>query len=179
MPITLLTVLEVPQESGNIEHEPFVSVAVGTSHNVVPYLEKGMTQRKRKRSERVISFKEIDNFTGKPNDEVAAIINDNVSKLGHRSTHQQEQTNLPVGRAQPKTTITANMVENLTVKATYKVNTVKFPFILSDGMVKLVELIATRFQLSLGSFRLNYKDEDGDMILITCDSDLMGSGGLL
>ncbi|GJZ91162.1 NIN-like protein [Tanacetum coccineum] len=177
LPITLLTVLEVPQESGNIEHEPFVSVAVGTSHNVVPYLEKGMTQRKRKRSERVISFKEIDNFTGKPNDEVAAIINDNVSKLGHRSTHQQEQTNLPVGRAQPKTTITANMVENLTVKATYKVNTVKFPFILSDGMVKLVELIATRFQLSLGSFKLNYKDEDGDMILITCDSDLMGSVG--
>nr|GEX21608.1 NIN-like protein [Tanacetum cinerariifolium] len=167
----------VPQESLNIEHEPFVSVSERTSHNVVPYLEKGMTQRKRKRSERVISLEEIDNITGKPNDEAAAIINDNISKLGHKSTHQQELTNLPVGRAQPETTITANAVENLTVKATYKVNTVNFPFILSDEMVKLVELIATRFQLSLGSFKLNYEDEDGDMILIACDTDLMGSVG--
>ncbi|PWA35097.1 NIN-like protein [Artemisia annua] len=183
LPINLLTVPEVPQESENIEHEPFVSVTVGTSHNVVPNLEKGTTQRKRKRSERVISLEEIDNLTGKPNDHVA-IIND-ISKLGHRSTHQQEQTNLPVGRAQPETTITeqyidntaANTVENLTVKATYKVNTVKFPFILSDGMVKLVELIATRFQLSPGSFKLKYEDEDGDMILITCDPDLMRSVG--
>ena len=65
----------------------------------------------------------------------------------------------------------------MTVKATYKVNTVKFPFILSDGMVKLVELIATRFHLSPGSFKLKYEDKDGDMILITCDSDLMGSVG--
>ena len=76
MPINLLTVSEVPQESENIKHKPFVCVAAGTSHNVVPNLEKGVTQRKRKRSERVISnLEEINNLTGKPNDKAEAIIN--------------------------------------------------------------------------------------------------------
>ena len=122
--------------------------------------------------------------------------------------HNEVQTNLPDGSAQPKTTIgeqdikitsaanivkdlptksthkettentsAANTVKTLTIKATYKENTVKFPFSLSDGLVKLEELVATRFQLSPGSFRLKYADADGDMILIACDSDLMGSVG--
>ena len=37
------------------------------------------------------------------------------------------------------------------------------------------ELITSKFQLKLGSFSLKYKDRDGDMILIACDSDLMES----
>ncbi|GKC65643.1 NLP3-like protein, partial [Tanacetum coccineum] len=41
------------------------------------------------------------------------------------------------------------------------------------GMVKLEELVATRFQLSLGSFKLKYEDTDGDMILIAGDLDLI------
>nr|GEY24148.1 protein NLP3-like [Tanacetum cinerariifolium] len=111
-------------------------------------------------------------------------------------SHKEEQTNLPDGSAQPKTTIgeqyiktksthkententsAANTVKILTIKATYKENTVKFPFSLSDGLVKLEELVATRFQLSPGNFRLKYADADGDMILIACDSDLLGSVG--
>ena len=90
------------------------------------------------------------------------------SKHGkHSSTpirHQQVQTNLPDELAQPETI--------LTIKATYKKDMVRFSFKLSDGFIKLEEQIATRFQLKLGSFSLKYKDEDGDMILITCDSSL-------
>ncbi|GJZ77643.1 WEB family protein-like protein, partial [Tanacetum coccineum] len=44
-----------------------------------------------------------------------------------------------------------------------------------DGLVKLEELVATRFKLSPGSFRLKYADADGYMILIAYDSDLKGS----
>ena len=110
---------------------------------------------------------------------------DNIPMLGHSSTHQQEQTNMPDVRAQPKMSIieqyikntAANAVKDLTVKATYKENMVKFPFILSDGLVKLEELIATRFLLSLGSFKLKYEDKDGDMILVACDTDLEASVG--
>ncbi|PWA62175.1 PB1 domain, RWP-RK domain, Lambda repressor-like, DNA-binding domain protein [Artemisia annua] len=72
---------------------------------------------------------------------------------------------------QPKTTL-KNSVKPLTIKATYKEDTVRFPFILSDGLTKLKEQIATRFPLKLESFRLKYEDKDGDMILIACDSDL-------
>ncbi|GKA49440.1 PB1 domain, RWP-RK domain, lambda repressor-like, DNA-binding domain protein [Tanacetum coccineum] len=100
--------------------------------------------------------------------------------------HQPEQTNLTAGSAQLETstkdqfignTTAANILKNLTIKATHEDNTVRFPFTISDGLVKLKELIATRFQLSLGSFRLKYEDTDGDMILVACDSDLMGSVG--
>ncbi|GKA76611.1 NLP3-like protein, partial [Tanacetum coccineum] len=48
---------------------------------------------------------------------------------------------------------------------------------LPDGLVKLEELVATRFKLSPRCLRLKYADADGDMILIACDNDLMGSAG--
>ncbi|PWA97821.1 Protein kinase, ATP binding site-containing protein [Artemisia annua] len=90
------------------------------------------------------------------------------SKHGkHSSTlirHQQVPTNLPDELAQPETI--------LTIKATYKKDIVRFSFKLLDGFMKLEEQIATRFQLKLGSFSLKYKDIEGDMILITCDSSL-------
>ncbi|PWA35069.1 NIN-like protein [Artemisia annua] len=72
----------------------------------------------------------------------------------------------------PDDTIVASRVENVVIKATYEKNTVKFSFCILDGLVKLKDLIARRFQLKHECFRLKYKDEDGDMILILCDNDL-------
>lgn len=81
------------------------------------------------------------------------------------------ETILIDGLGQPKTTL-INSVKPLTIKATYKEDIVRFPFILSDGLTKLKEQIAKRFPLKLESFRLKYEDKDGDIILIACDSDL-------
>lgn len=72
----------------------------------------------------------------------------------------------------PDETIVASRVENVLIKAIYEKNTVKFPFYILDGLVKLKELIATRFQLKHESFILKYRDEDGDMILMLCDDDI-------
>ncbi|PWA66683.1 histone H1 [Artemisia annua] len=85
--------------------------------------------------------------------------------------HLQIQPNLPDELAQPETTNRSSMTL-LTIKATYKKDMVRFSFKLSDGFINLKEQIATRFQLELGSFSLKYIDEDGDMILVTCDSSL-------
>lgn len=93
----------------------------------------------------------------------------------------QQQTNLPDRLAQFKTTkrkqfienVTASAVKNLTIKAIYEENMVRFTFTLLDGLERLKEMVATRFQLRLGSFKLKYVDEDDDMILIACDTDLM------
>nr|GEX28225.1 hypothetical protein [Tanacetum cinerariifolium] len=85
----------------------------------------------------------------------------------------QQQTNLPDRLAQFIENATASAVKKLTIKATYKENMVKFPFTLLDGLEKLKEMVATRFRLRLGSFKLKYVDEDDDMILIACDTDLM------
>ncbi|XP_071703142.1 protein NLP6-like [Rutidosis leptorrhynchoides] len=95
--------------------------------------------------------------------------------------HQQERTNLPDGSSQLLTTVNGKSIENtsantvkyVTVKATYKENIVKFPFSLSDGLVKLKKLIEERFQLKPESFNLGYLDEDGDNIKICSDDDLM------
>ncbi|GKF98564.1 hypothetical protein Tco_0297347, partial [Tanacetum coccineum] len=66
--------------------------------------------------------------------------------------HQQEQKNLSDELARFKKTMreqfienaTASAVKNLTIKATYKENMVKFPFTLLDGLEKLKEMVATR-----------------------------------
>ena len=81
------------------------------------------------------------------------------------------ETILIDGLGQPKTTLKTS-VKPLTIKATYKEDIVRFPFILSDGLTNLKEQIAKRFQLKLESFRLKYEDGDGDTILIACDEDL-------
>lgn len=62
--------------------------------------------------------------------------------------------------------------KTVVVKAAYGDIIVKFSYCLSDGLGKLEELVATRFQLGNGSFCLKYLDDEGDMILVACDSDL-------
>ena len=67
--------------------------------------------------------------------------------------------------------------DNWTIEATYRENTIIFLFRLSDGLKKLEEVVATRFQLRLRSFTLKYKDEEDDIIWIACDTDLMQLAG--
>nr|GFC89609.1 NIN-like protein [Tanacetum cinerariifolium] len=100
-------------------------------------------------------------------------------------TSTSEEAPASVVAAQFKETMREQFIENatksrvkiLTIKATYNENMVKFPFTLLDGLEKLKEMVATRFQLKPGSFKLKYVDKDGDEILIACDTDLMGSVG--
>ncbi|KAJ0779679.1 putative transcription factor Nin-like family [Helianthus annuus] len=96
--------------------------------------------------------------------------------------HPTEQKDPPDGRAKPETNVKDKHIKNAapntyTIKVTYRKDTVKFSFRLSDGLAKLEKLVATRFQLSDGSFSLKYEDEDGDIILIACDNDLTASLG--
>ncbi|MFS7888373.1 putative transcription factor Nin-like family [Helianthus anomalus] len=96
--------------------------------------------------------------------------------------HPTQQKYPPDGRAKPETTAKDKHIKNAaantyTIKVTYRKDTVKFSFRLSDGLARLEKLVATRFQLSDGSFSLKYEDEDGDIILIACDNDLTASLG--
>ncbi|KAJ0798395.1 putative transcription factor Nin-like family [Helianthus annuus] len=260
-PVNLLTEKgeAPPPESENIENELSNSAAAGTSQSVVHYSESkiedfnidpGKTSRKRKRSDRMISYDEIRKHFGKTMDEAASILKVSRSTLKricrnlgiprwphkngpdksdtdtfvksdqtvgvftskgaptsvfgasnepfggttyttrdptendkHGSTHvphQKEQANPPDEFVQPETSISGSFFKtdrDVTIKATYREDTIKFRYRLSDGSVKLEEFVATRFQLRIGSFRLKYKDEDGDMILIACENDLLRLGG--
>lgn len=60
----------------------------------------------------------------------------------------------------------------VTVKATYKEDTVRFKFVPSRGHEKLSEEIEKRFKLLSGSFQIKYKDDEEEWVNLSNDSDL-------
>ncbi|KAM0059175.1 putative transcription factor Nin-like family [Helianthus debilis subsp. tardiflorus] len=239
-PVNLLTEKgeAPPPESENMENEPSNSAAGGTSQNKIEdfNIDSGKVSRKRKRSDRMISYEEISKHFGKTMDEAAAILNVSRSTLKricrnlgiprwpyktgpyksdtdtfmksdqtdvavftsegtHTPTPVFGGSNEPFGGTPYITRDPTFVTENgkhssthvphekeqadVTFKATYRDDTIKFTYRLLDGLVKLEEEVATRFQLTVGSFRLRYKDEDGDMITIACDNDLKALGAFM
>ncbi|KAL8201203.1 hypothetical protein R6Q57_012542 [Mikania cordata] len=79
-----------------------------------------------------------------------------------------------VYQSSPKKNKVYNVLDKrmVTVKATYKDDMIKFIFPLSSGLSKLKKQVAKRFKLEATRLYLNYKDEDDDLILISCDADL-------
>ncbi|KAK2966263.1 hypothetical protein RJ640_003320 [Escallonia rubra] len=61
-------------------------------------------------------------------------------------------------------------VSTVTIKAKYREATIKFMLPLTSTMVDLEEQVASRLTLKVGSFCLNYEDEDGDQI--DCNDDM-------
>ncbi|KAG0499828.1 hypothetical protein HPP92_004519 [Vanilla planifolia] len=59
------------------------------------------------------------------------------------------------------------------VKATYKTDTVRFKCLPSLGCQYLYDEIGKRFNLSHGTFRLKYLDDEADWVLLMTDSDLL------
>lgn len=61
----------------------------------------------------------------------------------------------------------------ITVKATYRENTVRFKFEGGAGCGELYSEVAKRLKLEIGEFQLKYVDEDGEWVLVVSDSDLL------
>ncbi|CAN4119835.1 unnamed protein product [Withania somnifera] len=60
----------------------------------------------------------------------------------------------------------------ITVKATYKEDTVRFKFELSAGCLQLYEEVAKRFKLQTGTFQLKYLDDEEEWVMLVNDADL-------
>ncbi|XP_057771282.1 protein NLP9-like isoform X2 [Salvia miltiorrhiza] len=60
----------------------------------------------------------------------------------------------------------------ITVKATYKENTVRFKFEPAAGCFELYSEVGKRFELQTGEFQLRYLDDDEEWVLLVTDSDL-------
>ncbi|PWA68932.1 NIN-like protein [Artemisia annua] len=76
--------------------------------------------------------------------------------------------------ASPKQ-IMSNVVSDIrkvTVKATFKNDMIKVQIPISSRLFELQNEVAHRTKLKSESFRLKYKDEDDDLILLACDADL-------
>jgi hypothetical protein len=58
------------------------------------------------------------------------------------------------------------------VKVIFGNNVIKFEISTSSKMIHLEEELRKRLKVEMGSFTIKYMDEEGDLILITCDADL-------
>ncbi|KAL8196110.1 hypothetical protein R6Q57_025110 [Mikania cordata] len=59
----------------------------------------------------------------------------------------------------------------LTVKATYKEDTIRFKFEPTSGWFQLYEEVAKRFKIQTGTFQLKYRDDEEEWVLLVCESD--------
>ncbi|CAN7103268.1 unnamed protein product [Brassica rapa subsp. narinosa] len=60
----------------------------------------------------------------------------------------------------------------LTIKATYREDTIRFKFASSAGCSQLYKEVSKRFKLQEGSFQLKYLDDEEEWVLMVTDSDL-------
>ncbi|KAI3973289.1 hypothetical protein MKX01_020664 [Papaver californicum] len=60
----------------------------------------------------------------------------------------------------------------ITVKATYKEDTVRFKFEPFAGRQQLFEEVGKRFKLSIGTFQLKYLDDEQEWVMLVSESDL-------
>jgi len=88
----------------------------------------------------------------------------------NRSDQGSENIN-PAGRLQ-----TGRIIQDesmlMTLKATYKDDTIRFKLSPHMGFQELCEEVAKRFQLDSGTINLRYLDDDFEWVLLTCDADL-------
>ncbi|KAH6770319.1 hypothetical protein C2S52_015122 [Perilla frutescens var. hirtella] len=61
----------------------------------------------------------------------------------------------------------------VTIKATYKEDTVRFKFEPAHGCIRLYEEVAKRFNLQTGQFQLRYVDDEEEWVMLVSDSDLL------
>lgn len=64
-------------------------------------------------------------------------------------------------------------VETVTIKATYNDDIIRFRLSLDSGIAELKEEVSKRLKVDLGTFDIKYLDDDHELVLITCDTDLL------
>ncbi|KAG8375929.1 hypothetical protein BUALT_Bualt09G0010100 [Buddleja alternifolia] len=60
----------------------------------------------------------------------------------------------------------------ISIKATYKEDTIRFKFEPAAGCLQLYEEVAKRFKLQTGQFQLKYLDDEEEWVMLVSDSDL-------
>ncbi|GMQ03938.1 hypothetical protein CsSME_00049541 [Camellia sinensis var. sinensis] len=74
-------------------------------------------------------------------------------------------------RPKPRFTV-AQDTSVATIKAKYGDDFIRFQLPVLSGMIEFQQQVAKRLNLKGGTYRVKYKDEDNDWILIACDEDL-------
>lgn len=103
----------------------------------------------------------------------AACSNRTDSSRDSSSSDQTLKKSVEIGMLRMETDDSPlNSCTSIRVKANYKEDMVRFKFNLSLGCRQLFEEIGKRFNLSVGTFLLKYKDDEDEWITLVNDSDL-------
>ena len=99
---------------------------------------------------------------------------ESTEKPGHKSDVDLKLPESSLVYASPKQIVVGAVSDatNVTVKATFEDDILKFQFPISSGLVELEKELAQRIKLKGKRLCLKYKDEDDDLILLACDDDL-------
>ncbi|XP_052483825.1 protein NLP9 [Gossypium raimondii] len=94
----------------------------------------------------------------------------NVSGSRLHGSSSSSEKSMEAKNSRMKTCVDSS--SKITIKATYKENTVRFKFEPSAGCFQVYEEVAKRFKVQNGTFQLNYLDDEEEWVMLVSDSDL-------
>lgn len=94
------------------------------------------------------------------------------SGSGSRMTNDSSVSSRNFGGRQNQE-IKGDSGSNISIKATYKEDTIRFKFEHSGGCMQLYQEVAKRFNLQIRQFQLKYLDDEEEWIMLENDSDLL------
>lgn len=88
-------------------------------------------------------------------------------------THGSSSTSPDFGEPESSKTPRCETNSKITVKATFKEDTIRFKFNPYLGCFQLYEEIAKRFKIPAGSFQLKYMDDEKEWVILENESDMV------
>lgn len=88
-------------------------------------------------------------------------------------THGSSSSSPDFGEPKSAKTEICEVDSRITVKATYKEDTIRFKFDPCLGCFQLYEEIAKRFKIQIGTFQLKYMDDEKEWVIMVNESDLV------
>ncbi|KAI8566476.1 hypothetical protein RHMOL_Rhmol02G0044200 [Rhododendron molle] len=111
---------------------------------------------------------QLNSITVLPSNQVSARPNESPAVVDHEKIPQ-----LNSDKVLPSTKVSATIdTKSVKLKARYEEVTIAFRLSRPFRKVELEQEVKKRLPLEAGTYNINYKDEDDDLILISCDEDL-------
>lgn len=89
------------------------------------------------------------------------------------TTHGNSSSSPDIGEPKGSKTPICEANSRITIKATFKEDTIRFKFDPYLGCFQLYEEIAKRFKLQIGTFQLKYMDDEKEWVIMANESDLL------
>uniref|UniRef100_A0A1D1ZI32 Protein NLP2 n=1 Tax=Anthurium amnicola TaxID=1678845 RepID=A0A1D1ZI32_9ARAE len=98
-----------------------------------------------------------------------------LSSSGMTESSNDSESSSQTFKKWPESNHAVDHSKAITIKATFKEDTVRFKFLPFTGYLQLQEEIGKRFKLATGTFQLKYMDDEEEWVMLVNDDDLQES----